>query len=196
MPGQRTSLDVQVLQTSASLENLALACYTSAARLPAIKDGSPALASFVSRTRAHHAAHADAYNAAVLRAGGRAQHSPDPRYAGAVRHALASLTRSGGSASILSLLESLEDLKAQSYVRYASLASPKLRPLLVSVAAVEAQHRSFLLAALQLLSAGAQELIRVPTDPGDLPGVIGVACFPRAFYPTAGASAVDEGVVR
>lgn len=193
----RASLDVQVLQTSASLENLAVASYRSAERLRAIRDGSPVLASFMSRTRAHHAAHAAVFNAAVVRAGGRPQHAPDPRYIGAVRHALAKLTGApsvDGVASVVSLLESLEDLKAQSYVRYASLTSQKLRPLLVSAAAVEAQHRSFLLAVLQLLSAGAE--VAIPAVAGELPDVIGSACFPRVFYPTAGASAVDEGVVR
>ncbi|HWF80293.1 MAG TPA: ferritin-like domain-containing protein [Streptosporangiaceae bacterium] len=197
--GKRVSLDVQVLQTSASLENLAVACYASAARLPTIRDGDRALATFIARTRAHHAAHAAAYNAAAVREGGRPQRAPDPRYAGAVRHALERLTGAPSVtslASIVSLLEALEDLKAQSYVRYASLTSPKLRSLLVSVAAVEAQHRSFLLATLQLLSVGAEGLIEIPTDPGELSGVIGVECFPRAFYSTAGASAVDEGVVR
>jgi rubrerythrin len=190
MPG---SLDVQVLQTAASLENLAVSCYSAIARLPEIKAGDPLLASFLARTGAQHAAHAGAFNAAVARAGGKRQYAPDPRYAETVRQALASLT---GVASVVSLLEALEDAKAQTYTRYASLASPNLRSMFVSVAAVEAGHRSFLLAVLRLLSVGAGGLIRVIDRPGELPAAVGGGCFPHAFYPTTQSSAVDEGVVR
>lgn len=188
-----SSLDVQVLQTAASLENLAVSSYGSAARLAAVRHGNPALRVFVARTGAQHAAHAAAFNAAAVRAGGKPQHKPDPRYAGTVRRVLDGLT---DPASVVSLLESLEDTKAQSYVRYASLSSPKLRPLLVSVAAVEAAHRAFLLAALQLLSVGAADLIGAPAAVGQLPATLGPDCCRWAFYPTAGASAVDEGAVR
>ncbi len=198
-----SSLDVQVLQTAASLENLAVASYESVARLRTVKDGSPMLLAFVTKTRAQHAAHAEAFNAAAVRAGGKAQHALDHRYAAPVTQALASLARSGAGAgagagvvSAVSLLESLEDVKAQSYARFASLTSPVLAPLLVSVASVEAEHRAFLLAALLLLNAGAGDLLRVPTVAGELPAAVGSGCFPRAFYPTAGASAVDEGAVR
>lgn len=192
-----SSLDVQVLQTAASLENLAVASYESVARLRAVKDGSPMLLAFATKTRAQHAAHAKAFNAAAVRAGGKAQRAPDHRYAATVTQALASLTRAdAGAVSAVSLLESLEDVKAQSYARFASLTSPALRPLLVSVASVEAEHRAFLLAALLLLNSGAGDLLRVPTDTGGLPSAIGSGCFPRPFYPTTGASAVDEGAVR
>lgn len=195
-----SSLDVQVLQTAAALENLAVACYESVARLRAVQDGSPLLREFVARTRAQHAAHAQAFNAAAVRAGGRAQHAPDHRYATTVKQALDSLASAdgggGGAASAVSLLESLEDTKVQSYARFASLTSPALRPLLVSVASVEAEHRAFLLAAVLLLNAGAGELLRLPTDAAGLPSAIGSGCFSKPFYPTVAASAVDEGAVR
>ncbi len=187
------SLDVQVLQTAASLENLAVSCYAATARLAAVRNGDPLLASFLARTRAQHAAHADAFNGAAARAGGKPQHAPDPRYAAPVRQALASLT---GVASIVSLLEALEDAKAQTYTRYASLSSPGLRSMFVSVAAVEAGHRSFLLAALKLLSVGAGGLIGGSDRLAELPGVVGASSCPHAFYPTIESSAVDEGVVR
>ena len=190
-----SSLDVQVLQTAASLENLAVVSYGSAARLSAVQHGNPTLRTFIERTRAQHAAHAAAFNAAVVKAGGKAQHEPDQRYAGAVRRALDGLTGVASVVSAVSLLESLEDTKAQSYTRYASLAGQKLRPLLVSVAAVEAQHRTFLLAALQLLNVGAADLIDVPSAADRLPAALGSQCCRWAFYPTAAASAVNEGAV-
>ena len=187
-----TSLDVQVLQTAAALENLAVKSYASAARIAAVKD-SPALSAFFERTRAQHADHASAFNAASVKAGGRVQHAPDPRYAVPVTRALAGLS---DAASVVSLLESLEDVNAQSYTRYASLTAPRLRSVFVSVAIVEAAHRSFLLAALKLLQIGEASLIRTPTDAGDLPGAVGAWCFPHVFYSTAQASAINEGAVR
>ncbi len=187
------SLAVQVLQTAASLENLAVASYASAARVPAIRDGEPALAEFFRRTRAQHAAHATAFNAAISKAGGRAQHAPDPRYAMPVTRALTGLTN---AASVISVLESLEDVNAQSYTRYASLTAPKLRMMFVSVATVEAAHRSFLLTALKLMTVGDVGLLSAPVSPHRLPDAAGAAGFPHAFYPTAEASAINEGAVR
>lgn len=185
------SLAVQVLQTAASLENLAAAAYASAARLAPVREGNPALAAFVATTRAQHAAHARAFNAQLARVGARAQHDPDPRYAAPVAQALRNLT---DAASAVSVLESLEDVNAQSYTRYASLADPALRSMFVSVATVEAAHRAFLLCALKLLEAG--EVKDLAATPGDLPGALGAASFPHAFYQTAQASAINEGAMR
>jgi hypothetical protein len=188
------TLDVQVLQTAASLENLAVASYQSAARLAFMQHGNPALAAFIARCRTQHAAHASAFNAAAAKAGGAAQHAADPRYAAGVHGDLAHLT---DAAAVVDLLESLEDVNAQSYTRYASLASShSARTLFVSVAVDEAAHRSFLLAALQLLTTGPTDLVRFPTTADQLPAVIGAECFPHAFYPTADASAIGEGAVR
>jgi hypothetical protein len=189
-----SSLDVQVLQTAASLENLAVAAYQAAARLELGKHGYPALGSFVARSQQQHAAHAAAFNAAVTRAGGAAQHAADPRYAATVHADMLHLTE---AEPVVSLLEALEDVNAQSYTRYASLAtSGALRRLFVSVAVAEAGHRSFLLAAQSLLSVGPFDLLRFPTDPGELPAAIAGKCVPLAFYPTSDASAIDEGAVR
>jgi Ferritin-like domain len=187
-------LDVQVLQTAASLENLAVTAYESAARLAFAEHGYPALATFVARTKAQHQAHAAAFNAAAAKAGGAAQHAADPRYAASVHAALKGVA---DPAALASLLGSLEDVNAQSCTRYAALASSHpVRSLFVSVAIDEAAHRSFLLAALQLLTTGPTGLVRFPTVPDQLPAVIGTECFPHAFYPTADASAIDEGAVR
>lgn len=189
------SLDVQVLQTAASLENLAVSCYAEIMRLAVIRNGDPVLARFLARTAAQHTAHADAFNAAVARAGGKRQHAPDPRYAGPVRRALSGLT---GVASVVSLLETLEDSKAQTYTRYASLAGAGLRSMFVSVATVEAGHRAYLLATLKLLSVGGPPGLTggAVGRLAELPGVVGGSGCPHAFYPTSQSSAVDEGVAR
>jgi ferritin-like protein len=186
-------LDVQLLQTAASLENLAVISYGTAAHLAAV-NGNRALAAFVRRARAQHAQHADAFNAAVRRAGGPPQHAADPRYAVPVGRALSG---QHDAVAVLSVLASLEDSKAQSYTRYTSLtSSPALRKLFVSTAVVEAQHRAYLLAALQLLDHGPAELLGRPALVGELPETIGASCCPHAFYQTAGASAIDEGAVK
>jgi hypothetical protein len=186
-------LDTELLQTAASLENLAVRSYALAGRLAAVSESSPVLLSFARQTMAQHAGHAKLFNARAVKAGGRPQPAPDPRYAAAVRDAL---TGQANAAGVLSLLESLEDTKAQTYTRYASLCGADLRSLFVSVAAVEAQHRAFLLAALRLFESGELALAGHPAELGRLPGAVGAGCLPVAFYPTAGASAVDEGAVR
>lgn len=192
--GAAGSLDVQVLQTAASLENLTVASYEAAGRRRLGQHGYPGLAAFIARSVRQHAAHAAAFNAAAADAGGSAQHAADPRYATTLHWDLALLT---GAEPLVSLLESLEDLNAQSYTRYATLAnSPALRRLFVSVATDEAQHRSFLLAAQLLLSTGPASSLRGHTAAAELPAAIGSRCAPLAFYPTAAASAIDEGAVR
>ena len=186
-------LDVEILQTAASLENLAVRAYAVAGRLAAVKEGPEALSTFIRQTMLQHAGHAKAFNAQAVKAGGKPQRAPDPRYTSVVRAGLARPAQVDG---VLSLLESLEDAKAQSYTRYASLTSQGLRSLFVSVACAEAQHRAFLLAVLQLLEDGELALIGLPSPAGKLPGAIGAHCLPFAFYPTADASAIDEGEVR
>jgi hypothetical protein len=188
-----SSLDVQVLQTAASLENLAVAACTAAGRAAAIRSDAPAVRPLLARTRAQHVAHAHAFNAAVVKAGGKPQHDPDPRYSQAVHEALRGRV---SAAEVISLLESLEDSKAQTYTRYASLATRNLRPLFVSVACVEAQHRALLIAVLTLLNNGAAERIEFPASTAELIVGIRPGCCPVATYPTSDASAINEGAVR
>ncbi len=190
-----TSLDVQVLQTAASLDNLTVSSCAAIAAMPFIASADPALRRFISRTGRQHEAHAAAFNQAVARLGGRVQHAPDPRYANSVRRALTGLA---DAVSAVTLLSSLEDVKAQTYTRYGSIASaPELRMLFVSVAAVEAQHRAFLQVAQQLLSSGAGALLGEPAGSGaELPTGLWPSCLPGAFYPVADASAIDEGSVK
>lgn len=195
-PAQRaaSSLDVQVLQTAASLENLTVTAYEAAGRRALADRGSPALAAFIARTARQHAAHAAAFNAAAVEAGGAAQHTADPRYAASVLADLAQLT---DAEPLISLLGSLEDVNAQSCTRYACLAgSPAVRRLFADVATAEAQHRAFLLAAGLLLNTGPAGLLRIPTVAAGLPAAAGTCCVPLAFYPTAKASAIGEGAVR
>lgn len=186
-------LDVMILQTAASLENLLVTAYTTAAALPFVKTGDPTVRQFVTKTGAQHAAHAHAFNTAAKKAGGKAQTGLDPRYAPGITHNLTALT---DAASAASLMATLEDVAAQTYTRYVSLSpNAAVRKLFGTTAPVEAQHLSMLLIMQALLNGDAQELLALPTQAPQLPGRVGTVGLPDTFYPTTDASAVDEGSV-
>ncbi|MEZ0064471.1 rubrerythrin [Streptacidiphilus sp. MAP12-20] len=186
--------DVMALQTAASLENLAVSVYTTAAELPFIKDGNKAVAAFIAKTTSQHTAHAQAFNAAATQAGGKAQNNPDPKYAAIVKQTLPSIK---SPADVVKLAITLEDVAAQTYTKNVSQVSdPQLRKLFASVAPVEAQHRATLLAVQALLAGGHPELITIPVDPSKLPAAAGSVGFPDAFYPTKDASPISEGAVQ
>ncbi|MEO5873493.1 MAG: ferritin-like domain-containing protein [Streptosporangiaceae bacterium] len=188
------STDVMALQTAASLENLAVSVYKTAAGLPFIKSGNKTVAAFITKTTSQHQAHAKAFNSAVTKAGGKEQNGVDPKYAAVVKKALPGIKNPAG---VVKLALSLEDVAAQTYTRNVSqVSSAELRNLFGSIAPVEAQHRSVLLAVQALLAGGAAELIAIPTDPAKLPAAAGSVGIPVAFYPTKLASPTSEGAVK
>jgi hypothetical protein len=187
-------IDVLLLQTAASLENLAVDSYGSAAGLAFVANGSARLRDLVTRNKAHHLTHAAACNQALGAAGGSPQHDADPRYAETVRRRLA-LT--ADPASLADLLAEVESTNAQTCTRFAALAeSGSVRSLLVNLAAVDAQQRSELLILRTLLDVGHTEPGATGADARALPAEAGTAGIPHAAYPTAGASAINEGEVR
>ncbi|MEN8651672.1 ferritin-like domain-containing protein [Streptomyces sp. 21So2-11] len=189
-----SSNDVMALQTAASLENLAVSVYRTAAGLPFIKNGNKAVAAFISKTTEQHMAHGKAFNAAATKAGGKAQYEPDAKYAAVVKKTLPSIKT---PADVVKLAITLEDVAAQTYTKnIGQVKDEKLRQLFASVAPVEAQHRATLLAVQALLAAGLPELVAIPTDAAKLPAAAGEVGFPDAFYPTKDASPVSEGAVK
>ncbi|QKW10461.1 ferritin-like domain-containing protein [Streptomyces sp. NA04227] len=188
------SKDVMALQTAASLENLAVGVYETAAGLPFIKSGNKTVLAFIEKTTAQHREHGKAFNAAVVKAGGKEQNKPDPKYDAVVKKQLPSIKT---SADVVKLALTLEDVAAQTYTKNISQVSDtSLRQLFASVAPVEAQHRATLLAVQALLAGGQEDLIAIPTDVAKLPAAIGKVGFPDAFYPTKDASPVSEGAVK
>ncbi len=182
------------LQTAAALENLAVSVYRTAAGLPFTRNGNAAVAAFLTRTTRQHQEHAQAFNAAATRAGGQAQHNPDPRYRAVVDQTLPTITDAAG---VVRLALSLEDLAAQTYTRYVALVdNTDLRRLFASVAPVEAQHRSVLLAVQALLADGAADLVAIPVDPAKLPAAAGSAGIPDTFCSTTDAMPISEGAVK
>lgn len=186
--------DIMALQTAASLENLAVNVYETAAGLPFIKDGNKTVMAFIEKTTAQHTAHGKAFNAAATKAGGKAQNDPDPKYAAIVKKQLPSIKT---PADVVELAITLEDVAAQTYTKNIGQVEDKnLRQLFASVAPVEAQHRATLLAVQALLAGNLPDLIAIPTDVAKLPAAAGKVGFPDAFYPTKNASPVSEGAVK
>lgn len=197
-----TSMDVQILQTAASIENLAVSTYKTALTLPYIGGSSAngVIKAFAQTTMSQHIQHAQAFNSAVTALGGKAQHSPDPKYVPTVNAAVASITKataSKGAAMVVDLAMTLENVAAETYVANCSMLSDtNAKKITASIMGVEAQHVAVLNAVKALLAAGASNLIALsPTVVTKLPAAAGSVGFPDAFYPTSSASPATEGAV-
>ncbi|MBV9486524.1 MAG: ferritin-like domain-containing protein [Frankiaceae bacterium] len=188
--------DIAILQTAASIENLAVATYGVALTLPFI-GGSSANAvvkTFVMKTKAQHEDHAAGFNAAVKNLGGKEQNNPDPKYLKYVNSQKPHLTDAG---KVTALAIALEDVAAQTYTKNVTLVSTSdLRQTFASVAGVEAQHKAILLAVQALIAGGAPQLIALPPNLAKLPKAAGSVGFPDTFYPIKSASPASEGAVK
>jgi ferritin-like protein len=190
------AMDVQMLQTAASIENLAVATYGTALTLDFIGGASAngVVKAFAQKTKEQHQQHADAFNAAAHRLGGKAQDQPDPALLQVVEAAKPSLT---DPAKVVALAIELEDGAAQTYVaNTGAYANKNARSVAASIMGVEAQHVAILAAVQALLAGGAPELIALPPDAAALPAAAGSVGFPAAFYPTTGARPANEGAVQ
>ena len=188
--------DVQMLQTAASIENLAVATYGVALTLPFIGGSSvnKVVTAFVRKTKSQHQEHADAFNAAISKLGGKAQSNPDPVLLDVVDKAKAGLT---GPAPVVALAIQLENDAAQTYVASTSaVRDATVRALFASVMGVEAQHVAILLAVQALVAGGAADLIALPPDATKLPAAAGSVGFPDTFYKTDNARPAAEGAVK
>lgn len=190
-----SSMDIQMMQTAASIENLAVATYKTALTLPFIGGSSAngVVKAFATTTMSQHAQHAQAFNSAATSLGGKSQPNPDPKYAAVVKAAVPTIK---GPADVVGLALKLEMVAAQTYVADVSaLSDLNARKTTASIMGVEAQHVSILLAVQALLAANAPQLIALPPNAAALPGAAGSLGFPDAFYPTTLASPASEGAV-
>ena len=197
------SSDVQLLQTAASIENLAVATYKTALTLPYIGGSAadPVITKFAQVTMGQHAQHADAFNAAAKHLGGKAQNKPDPAFVPVVNKAVASLgsaTAAQGALGVVGLALELENIAAETYIKDTALAqSTSNKALFASIMGIEAQHVSVLLAVQALLKAGAPQLISLsPGTAAALPAAAGSVGFPDAFYKTNMAAPAKQGAVK
>ena len=197
-----TPADVQMLQTSAAIENLAVSTYKTALTLPYIGGSSanPVVKAFVQTTMMQHDQHNEAFNSAAKALGGKAQTAPDPKYVPVVNNAVSSITKmspSEGALAVVGLAITLENVAAETYVANCSkLSDNNARKVTASIMGVEAQHVATLLAVQALLKAGAPQLITLsPTVVSQLPAAAGSVGFPNSFYPTDMASPATEGAL-
>jgi Ferritin-like domain len=195
--------DVQILQTAASIENLAVSTYKTALTLPYIggSAANPVVTKFAQVTMGQHAQHADAFNAAAKSLGGKAQHQPDPAFVPVVKKAVAGLgsaTAAQGALGVVALALELENIAAETYVKDTTLATHETnKALLASIMGIEAQHVAVLLAVQALLMAGAPQLISLsPGTAAMLPAAAGGVGFPNAFYKTNSAAPAAQGAVK
>lgn len=185
-------VDVQILNTASSLENLAVATYTAALKLDFIQANATVKA-FAETTMKQHADHGAAFNAQAKALGGKEQTAPNPKYLQAVTDATPGLT---DAAKVVDLASTLEQVATQTYVNNMSLLEDtKAKEIMASVMGVEAQHLATLRAVGALL-AGAPELIKIPTDVPKLPAAAGSVAFPEPFEGTENASPPEEGAVK
>jgi rubrerythrin len=187
--------DVQILQTAASLENLAVATYDTALTFDFIGGATaiPTVKAFVLTTRNQHDAHAKAFNAATKQLDGKEQTAPDPVLLDTVNQAKRTLT---GLGPVVDLAINLEDTAAQTYVANTSaLTDPQARKVTASIMGVEAQHVAVLLAVKALVGANLADQVKLPPDVASLPDAAGSAGFPDAFYKTDKSRPAEEGAV-
>jgi hypothetical protein len=198
-----SSVDVQILQTAASIENLAVATYKTALTLPYIggSAANPVVTKFAQVTMGQHAQHADAFNSAARHLGGRAQTKPDPAFVPVVNKAVASLSGASaaqGALGVVGLALELENIAAETYIKDTTLATTTSnKSLFASIMGIEAQHVAVLRAVQALLTAGAPQLISLsPGTAAALPAAAGSIGFPNAFYPTKSAAPAKQGAVK
>ena len=194
-----SSPDVMMLQTAASIENLAIAVYTKAAGLPPAVSGAaiPTVKAFVLMTIKQHQDHASAFNAAAVQLGGMAQTKIDQVvYDAVVTPALGKIK---GPADVVALAQTLEDAAAQTYVKFGGDVDDKnALNAFATIAPVEAQHSAVLLAVAALIAGGAPQLITItpPVDATKLPSAAGSVGFPNSFYKTDAARPATEGALQ
>ena len=198
-----SSSDVQILQTAASIENLAVSTYKTALTLPYIGGSSanPVVTKFAQVTMGQHAQHADAFNAAVEEPGrqGAAQARPGLRPGGQeggggprLGHAGPGRARRRGAGP-----------RAREH-RGRDLRQGHRPGQGHDEQGLAGQHhgdrgaaRPVLLAVQALLMAGAPQLISLsPGTAAMLPAAAGSVGFPNAFYKTNSAAPAGQGAVK
>jgi bacterioferritin (cytochrome b1) len=188
--------DVQILQTAASIEILAVATYKTALTLPFIGGDSAngVVKAFAQMTMSQHAQHEQAFNAAILKLNGAPQMNPDPALLKVVNQAKPGLT---GPGAVVALALELEQGAAETYVANVSALSDRnAKAVTASIMGVEAQHAAILRAVQALLEGNAPQLIALPPSPlSSLPAAAGSVGFPDAFFPTNQARPATEGAL-
>ena len=187
------AIEVQLFQTAASLENLAISTYAAALELPFVQENATVV-HFIETTMQQHTEHLALFNAQAEDLGGARQEAPHPRYSQIVDASLPTLADAAG---VVALAATLEEAATDTYIyNLAVLRDPTMRTLMARVMGVESQHLAVLQTFGALIAAGVPELVAIPTDVSALPMAIGSAAFSHALEITNFASFPAEGAVR
>lgn len=201
---QAADQDIAALQTAASIENLAILAYKTALTLPYLQTDERAIktvAAFAKITMEQHTEHGKAFNARAVELGGKEQTETHPELTPVVTAAVPKL-KAGGPLDVVALAITLEDTATSTYVQnIMTLTNPEVRLLFGTVAGVESQHLSTLLAVQALLKGNAAALITVKetggaTDASKLPGAAASIAIPETFKKTDLARKPAEGAVK
>lgn len=190
---QSVPVDIQILQTASSLENLAVATYGAALQLPFIQ-AQPVIKAFAETTMSQHLEHSQAFINQTKALGGKPQDETNPKYTPIVEEAKPTLT---DALAVAKLAATIEEVAGDTYLANLSLLSNgDLRMLMGSVQGVEYQHLAVLRAVIALLEGDVPQLIAIPTDVAALPAAAGSAAFPAALEEPNLASPPAEGAVQ
>jgi hypothetical protein len=191
---QSNNVDVQILQTAASLENLAVATYQAALGLDFIKNGNKVVKTFAETTMMQHSEHGAQFNAQAKMLGAPEQTGTNPVLTPEVEKAKPTLT---DPTKVVELAAMLETVATETYLSNLPMfGSSELRLIMASVMGVESQHLATLRAVGALLGANRADLIAIPTKPAELPEAAGSVSFPQPFENTSMARKPSEGAVQ
>ncbi len=181
------ALDVQILQTASSLEQLAVNTYNAALTMNLGGIGNvPGTAgqvvkTFAMTTMMQHDEHKRAFQNQTKLLGGREQTAPNPKFQATVDKAVPTLKT---PVDVVDFAATLEKVATDTYLLNLTMfEDTKSKEIMASVMGVEAQHLASLRAVSALLKANAPQLIKIPigADLAKLPKAAGSVAFPDAL---------------
>jgi Ferritin-like domain len=164
--------DADLLQTLASIENLAIATYGQILALPAALTGAadPSVSAVLNTALSHHRSHAGQLNSILSNQGA----APQPGVDTALQSDVVStnLAAAQNSGDVLAVAVAMEDAAVQTYVRFSSgTRNLDTARTLALIAPVEAQHLSALLMLESLISDEQLAVLATrSTPPADTAG--------------------------
>lgn len=184
------AMDVQMLQTASSLENLAVATYMAALGLDFIKNGNKTVVAFAETTMKQHAEHGAAFNAQAKALGGKEQTAPNPKFLAVVEAAKPTLK---APLDVVGLAAKLEEVASDTYLNnLQNFTDKKSKEIMGSVMGVEVQHLATLKAVEALLKGGGEPLVAIPTNLAALPAAAGSVGFMDGAFLTTSADTIAD----
>lgn len=189
------SFNIQILQTSASIENALANAYDTLLGLPVLAGtgANPVLKSLISNAYRQHTDHATACNDLASRLGGRAQNGANATVA-----QIGTRARAGDLASVIDVALQMETIAAETYQNHVALLTDvNARRLAASILHVEAEHVGLLGLMKALVNGRLPELVSLDAGVvGRLPPEVAAAAAPDSFSTTDLARPPAEGAIR